>query len=172
MFCVACNGGGTTSSDFVKPTNLYCKDTDSTSGVVRIHCSDFNDYPSMCSNSNLGSMNLNGFSPGSMCCACGGGITTDPDPVSSWLTEGLLCRKSDYRTLASHPEWDVTKVRADVSESGYLMLMTVTYSQKSSPSTLNTFIYVLNGWECKAAARREIEFGTTNVVQAIVADPW
>ena len=37
----------------------------------------------------------------------------------------LLCRDSDYRTVASDPDFDVVKVLADIDESTYAMLMAI-----------------------------------------------
>ena len=54
-----------------------------------------------------------------MCCACGGGVLTDE---SDWLEKGTLCRSSDYRTVASDPDFDVFSVSADIDD-GYHILM-------------------------------------------------
>ena len=41
------------------------------------------------------------------------------------------CRTSDYRTVASDPNWDVINVKADVNRESGLTLMALTAVQKT-----------------------------------------
>ena len=69
--------------------------------------------------------------------------TTD----DSALTEGLICRNSDYRTLAGDPYYDVTEVKAKVEAKGYFMLQMLKVRPRNNPLAQDlTFIYVLEGW--------------------------
>ena len=71
----------------------------------------------------------------------------------------MICRSSDYRTVASDPDFDVIEVHADFSEIGYHMIMAVTAEPKHA-SSYNfdkiTSVYVLSGWECYV--RVEVEY--------------
>ena len=57
----------------------------------------------------------------------------------------MVCRDSDYRTIAGHPDFDVVSVQADVSMKGYLMLMTVMAVPKTYTYGMSrvTSLYVL-----------------------------
>ena len=44
----------------------------------------------------------------------------------------MLCRESDYLTVASDPNFDVVKVKASVSEHGYHMLLYVEAKAKAN----------------------------------------
>ena len=94
--------------------------------------------------------------PKEMCCACGGGQQITSEEVN-WFESGMICRKSDYRTIASDPEYDVTSVQADVYEQGYYMLMSVTATKKDNPQDQATVIYVFGGWQCKVELEVEIQ---------------
>ena len=57
----------------------------------------------------------------------------------------MVCRDSDYRTIAGDPNFDVTSVHADVSMRGYLMLMSVMAVPKTQIPGITrvTSLYVL-----------------------------
>ena len=62
----------------------------------------------------------------------------------------MLCRPSDYRTIASDPNYDVVSVLADVDELGYEMLLTMKAEPKFFTSLTHVIaIYLLEGWLCK-----------------------
>ena len=98
-------------------------------------------------------LSLDGYlKPNEMCCACGGGVTPDDEDITpddedkNWFESGSICRNSDYRTVASDPNFDVTSMQADVYERGYYMLMSVTARPKDNSFEETTVIYVFGGW--------------------------
>ena len=97
--------------------------------------------------------------PHEKCCACGGGgglRTVQTDEVT--FETGLLCRDSDFRTVAGDPYYEVTEVHADVQESGYIMLNMLKVVPRDDPNASPlTYIYVFDGWKCKVELEVEIE---------------
>ena len=59
----------------------------------------------------------------------------------------MLCRDSDYRTVANSPDWNVISVKADVVEDTYAMLMVVKARNVTSGDTA-IVLYVLEAWLC------------------------
>ena len=106
----------------------HCIDSDESQAPL--DCTWFAQFPMMCDKGQY-----KNFNPKANCCACGGGnIQTQAHAEDVTLTSGLLCRNSDYRTLASDPFYEVIEVNADIDEKGYHMLMMVKVKPKNNPS--------------------------------------
>ena len=71
------------------------------------------------------------FDPTEKCCICGGGEVMTQEVYDSIPENEFNCRTSDYRTVASDPNWDVTDVKADVNRESGLTLMALTAVQKT-----------------------------------------
>ena len=81
---------------------------------------------------------------------------------------GLLCRDSDFRTVAGDPYYEVIGVQAEVQESGYNILNVLKVVPRDSPSDSPlTYIYMLNGWKCKVEL--EVEIQSQVITAAITA---
>ena len=67
----------------------------------------------------------------------------------------MLCRLSDYRTVASDPGFDILSTQVDVSQTGTQMVVGFTfhpnydYSDQFDGIAYANGIYVLAGWQCK-----------------------
>ena len=72
----------------------------------------------------------------------------------------LICRPSDYRTIANDPDYDVVNVVADVGALGDNMLMAVNAEQKGTQDKVSS-TYLLGGWDCKV--RTEIEIANYHI---------
>ena len=95
--------------------------------------------------------------PQENCCACGGGVSREPQADDVTFETGLLCRDSDFRTVAGDPYYEVIQVHADVQESGYIMLNMLKVVPRDSPNESPlTYIYVFDGWRCKVELEVEI----------------
>ena len=102
------------------------------------------------------------------CCACNGGSARTPLTADVNLSTNLLCRDSDFRTVAADPYYNVVEVSADVQPSGYLVLKMLKAKPVATPGALETtYLYVLNGWQCKVEFEVELQ---DTVVTAIIAD--
>ncbi len=72
----------------------------------------FTASPDFCNHEDFDTFDFGYLNPQTMCCACGGGeeIQEDNESDVNWLESGLLCRASDYRTVASNEDFDVISV--------------------------------------------------------------
>ena len=61
------------------------------------------------------------------CCNCGYGDcgSSYRGNEVDWLTNGSVCRSSDYRIFANDPQYDVISTIADVLDEGYFILSVV-----------------------------------------------
>ena len=158
--CCSCGGGQTVVKDesthWIENIHSPCEDTDN--GALDSYgdaCSTYNENVQWC-----GNYDDDDFASTSMCCACRGGTTQS----------SMLCRPSDYRTVASDPDYDAIAVQADIGERGYHMLLMVTAQRKSS-SELTTIIYVLGGWECQVRFNYQIP-SSMPFISASIAKEW
>ena len=83
------------------------------------------------------------------------------------------CRNSDYRTVASDPNFDIVDIKADANTKGNLMMIAVTAIGKmSSPMSSQKFTHVLVilGSECYTPD--EIQIVQEDVLDVKIGETW